>query len=128
MEILLKSGLPIVRSFQLAVPVIQNEVIRRQMVCCQDGLLSGTSFSKSLKEHVAVPEVMEYLIAVGEESGSLNDTLEDIADGYEQDIHEAIKITTTLLEPLLIVVVGGMIGFLVVAMLLPVFQLDMMAG
>jgi type IV pilus assembly protein PilC len=127
LEILLKSGLPIVRSFQLAVPVIENDVIRLQMVRCQEGLLSGASFGKSLKEHVSVPEVMEYLVAVGEESGALNDTLEDIAEGYEQDIHEAIKITTSLLEPLLIIVVGGMIGFLVVAMLLPIFQLDIMA-
>jgi type II secretory pathway component PulF len=65
---------------------------------------------------------------VGEESGALPGALHDIADTYEQEIGEATKAATTLLEPLLILIVGLVVGFIVFAMLMPVFQMDMFAA
>jgi type II secretory pathway component PulF len=66
-------------------------------------------------------------ITVGEETGSLQESLGDIADSYEADISETTKMITTVLEPIMILAVGGVVGFIVFAMLLPIFSMDIMA-
>ena len=70
---------------------------------------------------------MGNLIAVGEESGNLGDSLGDVADSYEQETNEAIRTMSNLFEPLMILGVGLVIGFIVFAMLLPIFQIDVFA-
>ena len=71
--------------------------------------------------------MMVQLITVGEESGSLQESLKDIAESYEADISETTKMITTILEPAMILVVGAVVGFIVFAMLLPIFSMDIMA-
>jgi len=68
------------------------------------------------------------MIAVGEEGGKLDDSLAEIGDAYEREIQQAIKLITTLLEPLLILAVGAVVGFIVFAMLLPIFDIGAMGG
>ena len=70
---------------------------------------------------------MSSLIIVGEESGKLDDSLNEIANIYERDTDEAIKIFSTLLEPVMILVMGLVVGFIVIAMLLPIFDINVMA-
>ena len=70
---------------------------------------------------------MGHMIAIGEESGNLSDVLGEIALSYEQETDEKIKMMMTLLEPLMILGVGLIIGFVVFALLLPIFQIDMLA-
>ncbi len=127
LQMLLKSGISIVRAIQLSTPVVENEVIAGELRKCQDDLLGGRSLGQSLKEMKVVPPMLGDLIAVGEESGSLSASLNDIADTYEQETNEFIKLMTTLLEPAMILAVGAMIGLIVIAMLLPIFQLDVFA-
>jgi len=127
LELLLRSGVSIVQALKLAIPVIHNRKIREVFDTCQKELVAGRSFGDALRQTALLPEMMGHLIAVGEESGSLNTTLQDVAETYEQETNEWIKVITTLLEPLMIVVVGAIVGFIVVAMLLPIFQLDIMA-
>jgi type II secretory pathway component PulF len=69
---------------------------------------------------------MVNLISVGEESGNLASALGEVADSYERDTDEMIRIMSSLLEPLMILVMGLIVGFIVVAMLLPVFEINMM--
>ena len=71
---------------------------------------------------------MTSLIIVGEESGRLDEALGEIAGTYERDMDEAVKVMTSLLEPILILVMGLIVGFIVIAMLLPIFEINMMAG
>jgi len=71
--------------------------------------------------------MMVQLITVGEESGNLQESLKDIAESYEADISETTKLITTVLEPILILAVGAVVGFIVFAMLLPIFSMDLMA-
>jgi len=127
LELLLKSGISIVRALQIGVPVIGNGLLRTELQKCQDDLVAGSSLSESLKKIRGVPVLMVYLISVGEESGSLSGTLQDIAQNYEMETNETVKFLTTMLEPLMIIVVGSLIGFIAIAMLLPVFQLDVFA-
>jgi len=123
-KLLLDSGVSVVKAIQLAIPVVKNQLLKNALAKCQEDLIAGRSFAESLRQAKIVPEIIGNLIAIGEESGSLAGPLDDIADSYEQDVDETIKFMTTMLEPLMIVLVGGVIGFIVVAMLLPVFQLD----
>ncbi|MFA5261151.1 MAG: type II secretion system F family protein [Candidatus Omnitrophota bacterium] len=128
LRLLIHSGVSVVRAFQFSIPVVDNTLIFAQLKKCQEELIAGHSFGETLRQSPVIPDMVGHLISVGEESGSLSDTLEDIADNYEQDTNETIKIMTTLLEPLLIVGVGAVLGFIVIAMLLPIFQLDVFAG
>lgn len=125
MELLLKSGIPILRSIQIAIPTVGNEIVRQILVGSQADLMAGGSFGASLQRSKLIPAVVGHLIAVGEESGNLTEALRDVSDGYEQETAETIKTFTTLLEPLMILTIGSVVGFIVFAMLLPIFQVDL---
>jgi type II secretory pathway component PulF len=127
LALLLKSGLPIIRSIEIAVPTLDNNFVKRDILQCVQGLTAGQSLGICLKQSALIPDMMSQLITVGEESGALTESLSDIADTYEQEIGESTKFMTTLLEPVMILSVGLIIGFIVFAMLLPIFQMDLLA-
>jgi general secretion pathway protein F len=123
--LLLESGIPLLKALEIAVPVIQDEALRRDMVLCQERVASGSSFGECLAESRNVPDLAVELIMVAEESGALSGALNDIAATYEDEINELTRAVTTLIEPLLVVIVGLVVGFIVFAMLMPIFQMDM---
>lgn len=127
LELLLQSSVSLIRALQLAIPIVRNYLIREQLVKCQDDIVSGRSFGLSLKDKMLIPAILSDIVAVGEESGRLADAFGEIAESYEQETQETVKIMTTLFEPLMIIAVGSVIGFIVIAMLLPIFQLDVFA-
>jgi len=126
LELLLKSGITILKAIDVAIPVIENEIIKQQLKVSYRELEQGGSFGRSLKNSRLFPLFMTNLIIVGEESGRLNEALSEVADVYERDSDESIKIMTNLLEPLMILVMGLIVGFIVVAMLLPIFEINVM--
>jgi len=113
---------------RLAVPTVSNVFIQQQLFKCQEELVAGRSLGAQIKKMSLIPDLMGDVISVGEESGSLVQSFNDIADNYDQDVRELIQIMTTVFEPLMIIVVGAGIGFVVIAMLLPIFQMDILAG
>ena len=125
--LLIKSGLPILNAIDISIPVLRNEIIKNKLRQSYGDLEQGGSFGKSLKKSKLVPLFMSNLIIVGEESGRLDDALEEVASAYERDTDEAIKTFTSLLEPLMILGMGLIVGFIVVAMLLPIFEINVMA-
>ncbi len=72
--------------------------------------------------------MMISLVKIGEESGLLEETLHDVADTYEQETDEAVQTFTTVLEPVMILLVGAIVGMVIIAMLLPIFQMDLIAS
>ncbi len=128
LELLIKSSIPILRAIKIAIPILNNTVIQDQLMKSYKDLEEGSSFGKSLARSKIFPTFMTSLIIIGEESGRLDEALGEIASTYERDTDEAIKIMTSLLEPILILVMGLIVGFIVVAMLLPIFEINMMAG
>ena len=126
LELLLKSGITILRAIEVAIPVVDNVIIKEQLKISYKELEQGESFGRSLKNSKLFPTFMTNLIIVGEESGKLIDALSEIASSYERDTDETIKIMTNLLEPLMILVMGLIVGFIVVAMLLPIFEINVM--
>lgn len=126
MELLIKSGLPILKSIELAIPVLENEVIKNELSKGYKELEQGGSFGKTLKGAKSIPIFMSNLIIIGEESGRLHEALGEIADSYERDTEEAMRIMASLLEPMMILMVGLIVGFIVIAMLLPIFEINVM--
>lgn len=126
LELLIRTGIPILRAIEVSVPILGNELLKQQLTRSYKELEQGGSLGKSLKNSKLFPLFMSNLIIVGEQSGKLDDALAEVADSYERDIDEAIKVMTSLLEPLMILVMGLAVGFIVVAMLLPLFQINVM--
>lgn len=127
LALLLHSGLPILRAIEVAVPTLDNNFVKRDILRCVQGLTAGDSLGTCLKQSTVIPDMVSQLIAVGEESGSLIESLNDVAESYEQEISESTKLMTTLLEPVMILSIGIVVGFIVFAMLLPIFQMDILA-
>ena len=126
LALLLKSGLPILKAINVSTPILGNEIIKSRLLQSSKELEQGGAFGKSLKKSRIFPAFMTNLIIVGEESGKLDDALDEIARAYEKDIDDTIKVMTALLEPILILVMGLIVGFIVMAMLLPIFQINIM--
>lgn len=127
LSLLIKSGIPILKAIEVAIPVLDNEVIKNQLKQSYKELEQGGSFGRSLKNSKLFPLFMTNLLIVGEESGKLDDALFEVANIYERETDEAIRVMTSLLEPLMILVMGLIVGFIVVAMLLPIFEINVMA-
>ncbi len=125
--LLMKSGVPIVRSLQIAIPILSNEVIKAQLTKSKNDLTGGGSLGENLRQSSEIPPMMAHMIAIGEESGNLNEVFNEVATTYEQETDEKIKVMTTLFEPMMILVIGLIVGFIVFAMLLPIFQMDVFA-
>jgi type II secretory pathway component PulF len=125
LELLLKSGIPILRAIDIAIPVIDNEIIKKKLKESHKELEGGGSFGRSLKSSRLFPVFMSNLIIVGEESGKLDEALAEIASSYEREVDEAIKVMSNVLEPVMILFMGVVVGFIVIAMLLPIFEINL---
>ena len=125
---MVRSGIPVLRSIELTTPVIGNEILREAFQRGYSELKQGEALGKTLKKYKVFPAFMTNLITVGEESGRLDIPLAELASSYEKDTEDAIKAFTAILEPIMILGMGIVIGFMVIAMLLPMFEMNMMVG
>ncbi len=125
LELLIKSGIPILRAIEVTAPVINNTVLSGEFVKILNDIAGGGSLGKSMHQANVFPLFMSNLISVGEESGKLDEAMEEVANFYERETDEAIRVLTSLLEPLMILVMGAVVGFIVIAMLLPMFELNL---
>lgn len=124
MVLLHKGGVSIIRALEISIPIMSNAVIKASLMLCKEELVAGGSFGEGIKKIKSLPVMMGHMISIGEETGNLNDVLNEIAENYENETNEAIKTMTTLLEPMMILAVGVVIGFIVFAILMPIFQMD----
>jgi len=123
---LVANGVPIIQAMNVATNTIDNDIIKEELDKARKDVVEGASISRSIKKTGHFPSMMVNMIAVGEESGSLESALFKVADAYDTEIDRTIKTITSLLEPVLILFMGIIVGFIVIAMLLPIFQLNMM--
>jgi type II secretory pathway component PulF len=127
MELLVKNGIPILNALELAIYTISNDIIKHRLAKSYRDLKEGSSFGRSLKGSKIFPAFMVNLIIVGEESGRLEEAFGEIASTYERDTNEAMKTLISLFEPVMILIMGLIVGFVVIAMLLPIFEINLMA-
>jgi len=120
---LLKSGIRIHEAIGITIGTMGNVIIDEHMADAREQIISGKPLTEPFKKSGFFPVIVIQMISIGEQTGSLDSMLEKVADFYEDEVEATAEQLTSLLEPVVIVVLGGMIGFLVVAMFLPIFNM-----
>lgn len=120
---LLGSGLPILQALQLVSESVGNRVIERAVLQIRDSVNEGKTMSEPMKKSGLFAPMVVQMVAVGEQSGKTDELLSHVADYYEDQANLMIKNLTTLIEPVLVVVLGGMVTFLALGVFLPTWNL-----
>lgn len=121
---LLENGVPILEALNVVLKTIGNAVIKEEIEKAQTAVREGSSLAQGLGGSKTIPPAAISMIAIGEEGGHVEKSLLKVAEGYERESDEAIKIMMSLLEPALILVLGAIVGFIVISMLLPIFEMN----
>jgi len=117
---LLQSGVSILPAFNLVKEISQNQAISRAISQVHDRLREGKGISKSLEETEIFPPLAVHMIGVGEETGRIDEMLIKVAESYEGNVRTAVRRFVSLLEPVILLIMGGVIGFIVLSILLAV--------
>ncbi len=126
---LVTSGVPILQALKITRETIGNEVVQNAVDAVHDSVQDGGTIAAPLDESKVFPAMVVNMIDVGEETGALDSMLMKVADIYDAEVEAAVDAMLALLEPMIIIVLGGIIGFIVVALYLPIFTLgDQISG
>jgi len=121
---LLQSGVLILPALNLVKEISQNQAISRAIEHIHDRLREGKGVSKTLEETDVFPPLAVHMIGVGEETGRLDEMLIKVAESYEENVQTALKRFVSLLEPMIILIMGSIVGFIVISMLLAIFSIN----
>jgi len=120
---LVQSGVPILEGLRITATTAGNKVVEKAVLQCRTSVTAGKTLAEPLKLSGVFPPMVTQMISVGEQTGALDAMLSKIADFYDDEVNTAVNTLTSLLEPIMIVFLGGVVGGLVVAMYLPIFKL-----
>lgn len=120
---LIASGVSLVHSLPVVAGVLENKIAEDAINKVREEVTKGEGLSEPIKEAGIFPEMLSSMINIGEETGQLDEILNKTADFYDDEVEQAIQTTTALIEPLLIVVMGLVIGFIVISIMLPMFDM-----
>ncbi|AFE08994.1 general secretion pathway protein F [Corallococcus coralloides DSM 2259] len=121
---LLKSGVPMLAALDIVKAVMTNSVLADAVENARESIREGESIANPLKRSGQFPPLVYHMVAIGEKSGQLEDMLLSVADSYETQVNVRIGALTSLLEPMLIVVMGVMIAFVALSILMPILQVN----
>ncbi len=121
---LLKSGVPLLRAMEITRNVLENTELMRVIEDARTSIREGESIAAPLKRSKRLPPIVIHMIAVGERSGQLEEMLENVAESYDTQVEAKVQTMTSLLEPMLIVVMGGMSGGIAFAILMPLMRIN----
>ncbi|WP_243294245.1 type II secretion system F family protein [Geothrix mesophila] len=125
---LISSGVPILEGMDITARTAGNMVIQNAILKSKDAVEQGRNISTPLAETKVFPPMVVQMVGVGEATGALDAMLAKVADFYEDEVDNAVANLTSLMEPIMIAMLGGIIGFIVVAMYLPIFNLANVFG
>ncbi len=120
---MMKSGVPILQSLDIVADTTGNVVLERALRAVQNSVRQGESLAAPLLDHPVFPPMVVQMMSVGEDTGALDTMLHKIAEFYDQEVEATTEALTALIEPLMIVVVGSIIGAMIVALYMPIFSL-----
>jgi type IV pilus assembly protein PilC len=118
---LMSSGVPVLEALDIVGDTVGNTLVAAGVQAIADGARQGEPMARSLEGHPVFPPMITQMIAVGEETGALDDLLGKVAYFLEQEVEATVNALTSLLEPLMIVVIGGAVGATVISLYLPMF-------
>ncbi len=121
---LLTNGVPIVTSFDIVKNIIDNTLIAGAIEKARDDIKEGKEISKPLANSGIFPPVVVNMVAVGEKSGQLEEMLNRVSKIMEAELDSALKKLMSLFEPIMILLMGGIVAFIVVSILLPIFEMN----
>ncbi|OQA90112.1 MAG: Type II secretion system protein F [Elusimicrobia bacterium ADurb.Bin231] len=125
---LVKSGVPILQALDTVAQTAGNKIIEEAIMATKESVKEGDKISEPLKKANIFPPMVVQMIAVGEETGNLEIMLSKIADFYDSEIDSAVKGLTSMIEPLVMLFLGVVVGFMVIAMFMPMFSLGGLAS
>jgi type IV pilus assembly protein PilC len=122
-SMLLRSGVPILQALEIVSQTVNNRVVGTAIEDVETSVREGESMSKPLMSHAVFPPMVVQMIAVGEETGNVDTMLEKVATFYDAEVEASVDALTSLIEPLLIAVIGGCVGAAVIALYMPMFNI-----
>jgi type IV pilus assembly protein PilC len=120
---LISSGVPILEGLSIVAKTAGNKIVEEAIMSARAGISEGKTVAEPLAKSGVFPSMVTHMISVGEATGALDAMLGKIADFYDDEVDEAVKALTSLMEPVLMVFLGVVIGFIVIAMYLPIFTM-----
>ncbi len=117
------AGVPLVEALESVAGATGNIIYSNAVLRMREDVATGQSLQLTMKQQQLFPHMVIQMTAIGEESGSLDEMLSKVADFYEEEVDNAVDSLSSLLEPLIMVIIGGLVGSLVVAMYLPIFKM-----
>src|SRR6202034_2429632 len=121
---LLQSGVPLLKAMDIVKNVLDNAKLEAVVQEAAGSIREGQSIAEPLRRSGDFPPIVTHMIAVGEKSGQLEQMLENVARAYDSQVETRVQALTSLLEPLMIVVMGGAVGFIAFAILMPLVQMN----
>jgi len=128
LETLLASGVQLLEALDIVRTLLGNVILEDVVAAARDNIREGEGIAPALKHSGQFPPLVTHMIAVGERSGQLEQMLGDVADAYDRETNTTINRFTAMLEPLMIVVMGVGVGFVVFSIMRPIMMLTEMAG
>jgi type IV pilus assembly protein PilC len=119
---LVSAGVPLLAALDITAKTAGNHVVEKAMAEVIESVKRGGTIAEPLRHASVFPGMVAQMVAVGEETGALDSMLSKIADFYEDQVEAAVKALTSILEPIMLVVVGAIVGFIVISMYLPLFK------
>jgi type IV pilus assembly protein PilC len=123
LALLLRAGVPVLQALDIVAETTGNEVLTRATTDVKDNVRSGETMAGPLARHDVFPPMVVQMISVGEDTGALDAMLDKIADFYDQEVTSTTESLTSLIEPLMIGVLGGIVGAMVIALYMPMFKI-----
>lgn len=125
---LLRGGVPLLEALAVVRDVMDNEVLARATDRAREGMREGERFGERLQQTGVFPPLLTHMIGIGEETGDLQSMLLTVANSYDIEVETTLKGLVSLLEPVIIITIGSLMGFIILSMLLPIFQINLLGS
>ena len=120
---LLRNGVPVLTALKITESVVQNVVLQEAIALTREGVTDGKTIAQPLAKSGVFPKLMVDLVHIGEQTGDVPAALENLVETYDNELTVNLRVVTTLIEPILIVFLGVVVGFIVISMFMPMFKM-----
>lgn len=123
LSVLTASGIPIMQALDLSSSVVKNKIIEAKIIGIRERVAKGDGFADAIRDSEAFPSMLTSMVKIGEETGAIDDILDKTAEFYEEELEHQIQVTVALVEPIMILVMAAIIGFIIIAIMTPMFEM-----